>query len=44
MSHIENRLLHYFVAVAEERHFANAAERLGISPPTLTYQIQKLES
>jgi DNA-binding transcriptional LysR family regulator len=43
MSYIESRLFHYFVAVAEERHFAQAALRLGISPPTLTHQIQKLE-
>jgi DNA-binding transcriptional LysR family regulator len=44
MSSIENRLLNYFVAVAEEQNFARAAERLGITPPTLTHQIQKLES
>jgi DNA-binding transcriptional LysR family regulator len=44
MSYIENRLFEYFVAVAEEQHFARAAERLGITPPTLTHQIQKLES
>jgi DNA-binding transcriptional LysR family regulator len=44
MSHVETRLMHYFVAVAEEQHFGQAALRLGISPPTLTNQIQKLES
>jgi DNA-binding transcriptional LysR family regulator len=43
MSRIETRLFHYFVTVAEERHFAQAALRLGIAPPTLTQQIQKLE-
>src|ERR1700739_2835326 len=44
MSDIETRLLRYFVAVAEEHHFANAAERLRITPPTLTHQIRKLET
>ncbi len=44
MSYIENRLFHYFVALAEEQHFARAALRLGIAPPTLTHQIKKLES
>jgi DNA-binding transcriptional LysR family regulator len=43
MGDIETRLFRYFVALAEEQHFARAASRLGITPPTLTHQIQKLE-
>jgi DNA-binding transcriptional LysR family regulator len=44
MSEIETRLFRYFVALAEEQHFGRAAVYLKISPPTLTNQIQKLES
>jgi DNA-binding transcriptional LysR family regulator len=44
MREIGTRLFRYFVALAEEQHFERAAVNLDISPPTLTNQIQKLES
>jgi DNA-binding transcriptional LysR family regulator len=43
MANTELRLFRYFVTLCEEENFSRAAERLLITPPTLTHQIQKLE-
>lgn len=43
-AHVQLRFLEYFIALAEERHFARAANRCHVTQPTLSAGIANLEA
>lgn len=43
MTLLDSRLLHTFIAVAEEKHFGRAARRLHLSQPPVSQRVRQLE-